>query len=343
MLLKPATADELAQWDALIAANPDGGNVLQAKAFGETKSRHGWKANYLMFEGTAILALVRNVPMFGELWYIPKGPGVQDIQQLKRITAELKKTGAFMVKIDPELPKATKLSALASAGLVRASRDIQYNIATVVVDLTPGEDDILASFKQKTRYNIRLAVKKGVKVETVETTLESVDRLYEMSKTTYERAGVYVRNKQYFFDFWDLHSKQRTGQMFFATYEGKPVAGAFITYLGESALYKDGASYRDHSELQAPYLMQWEIMRWLKAKGIKEYDLHGVPPAAEIDNTNHPLAGLARFKRGFNPEITEYAGTYDLVVDHGKYQLWNQIGERLAMAYQSRRNHRLFY
>ncbi|HUC20271.1 MAG TPA: peptidoglycan bridge formation glycyltransferase FemA/FemB family protein [Candidatus Polarisedimenticolaceae bacterium] len=328
----------------LVAANPDGGNVLQSKAFGDTKSRHGWQAKHLISDGVAMLVLARRVPLLGELWYIPKGPGVKDLGQLKRILGELNQAGPFMIKIDPEIPKdSLKAGSLSGAGLVKARRNIQYNISTVVVDLTLADDDILASFKQKTRYNIRLGAKKGVTVEASATIPETITSLYEMSKTTYERAGVYVRDKQYFSDFWTLHAEQGTGQMFFANFEGKPVAGAFITYLGGSALYKDGASYRDHPELQAPYVMQWEIMRWLKARGVMEYDLHGVPPLAEIDNPSHPLAGLARFKRGFNPDITEYIGTYDLVLSGSKYQTWNRSGERLAMAYESRRNHRLFY
>jgi lipid II:glycine glycyltransferase (peptidoglycan interpeptide bridge formation enzyme) len=339
-----ATGEQLKQWDQLIAANPDGGNVLQAKAFGETKSRHGWQARYMFIEDVAILALVRHIPLLGEYWYIPKGPGAVELKHVQLISKALKETDAFCIKVDPEIiDTGTGLNPLLEAGFIKALRDIQYNIATVVVDLVPGEDEILAAFKQKTRYNIRLAAKKGVEVKPVETTPDTIQQLYEMSRTTYERAGVYVRGKSYFKDFWNLHAQSGTGQMFFAYFDDRPMAGAFITFLGASALYKDGASYRDHPELQAPYLMQWEIMRWLKAKGINAYDLHGVPPKSHIDDASHPLAGLARFKRGFNPEITEFIGTYDLVLKPVQYKLWSQIGERAAMSYETRRRQRLFY
>ena len=76
--------------------------------------------------------------------------------------------------------------------------------------------------------------------------------------------------------------------------------------------------------------MQWRIMQWLKAHGVTEYDLHGTPPADQIDNPKHPLAGLARFKTGFNAEVTEYAGTYDIALSSLSYRVWTRIGERIA-------------
>ncbi|HVE80541.1 MAG TPA: peptidoglycan bridge formation glycyltransferase FemA/FemB family protein [Candidatus Dormibacteraeota bacterium] len=337
--MREATAEELAKWNELVAANPDGGNVLQARAFGEVKSRHGWQAKHLVFENIAILALQREILGLGKFWYIPKGPGVKDTVQLQRLAAKLKKTDAFAVRIDPEIKKG----GVVGSGFERAPHDIQYNIATVIVDLAPSEDEILASFKQKTRYNIRLAEKKGVKVETVETNPESIKQMYSLMQSTQRRAGFYLRDKAYFTDFWQLHANSGTGQMFFASYEGKVLAGAFVTYLGSAALYKDGGSVREHSELQAPYLLQWEITKWLKARSVKEYDLHGTPPADQIDNPNHPLSGLARFKTGFNPSISEFIGTYDLVLNTASYRLWRAFGERLAAAYEIRAKKRLFY
>jgi lipid II:glycine glycyltransferase (peptidoglycan interpeptide bridge formation enzyme) len=342
-MMRLATPEEIARWNELVKANPDGGNVLQCRAFGEVKNRHGWESRYLLSDQTAILALVRQIPLLGEMWYIPKGPGISGPAEFQDFVKAADGTKAFMIKIDPEiLSSLSTPAALAKMGLVRA-RDVQYNVSTVVVNLRPNEDDILNSFKQKTRYNVRLAMKKGVTVEAVQTTDESIDEMYDLYKTTTKRAGVYLRSKEYFADFWRLHARENTGQMFFAKYEGKILAGAFITFLGSKALYKDGGSIREHTDVQAPYLLQWEIMRWLKAQGVSEYDLHGVPPKDQLDNPQHPLAGLARFKLGFNPEVTEFIGTYDLPLSAWKYRLWQRVGERLAMSYEFRIKKQLFY
>ncbi len=348
--MRPANNDELANWDQLIADNPDGGNVLQLKAFGQTKARHGWHSRFFIQESgnqkLAVLALARTIQLLGEFWYLPKGPGVADAINLNAFLNDVRKLDQppFAVRMDPELTqRQLTTSAATKLGLVKSPRDIQYNVNTVIVDLAPSEDDMLASFKQKTRYNVRLAAKKGVEVKAVSTNQQTIDTMYQLYATTTKRANVYLRSKSYFSDFWQLHSDSSTGQQFFASYQGQVLAGAYVTFVGNKALYKDGGSIREHTELQAPYALQWEIMRWLKAKGITEYDLHGTPPAARADDRTHPLAGLARFKTGFNQQITEFAGTYDLPIDQAKYQRWVQFGERLATGYQSRIRGRLFY
>ncbi|MBW3538177.1 peptidoglycan bridge formation glycyltransferase FemA/FemB family protein [Candidatus Parcubacteria bacterium] len=353
-MIRVATSDELERWDELVAGNPDGGNVLQCRAFGEVKSRHGWEARYLIGQksdvksqksGLAMLALVRAVAGFGELWYVPKGPGVSGVKQLSELVKDLKQYAAkaFLIKVEPELLKKSKDQVLEETGLVKAPRDLQLNAATVLLDLRPSEDEIMAAFKQKTRYNIRLAERKGVRVEPAELTSRNIDLMYGMMRETYRRAGVYTRPKAYFSDFWRLHTESGRGQLFFAAHEGQVLAAAFVTYLGQKALYKDGASRREHSGWQAPYLLQWEIMRWLKGQGVGEYDLHGTPPADRLEDKTHPLQSLAQFKTGFNPRITEFIGTYDLPVDEARYRAWNRFGERAVTAYNFRLRKRLFY
>jgi lipid II:glycine glycyltransferase (peptidoglycan interpeptide bridge formation enzyme) len=341
--MRPATPDEIERWDELVTANPDGGNVLQLQAFGQTKQRHGWQVKHFIQGKTAIQVLSRKIPGLGEYWYIPKGPGFTDLKDFKTFAANLPDPMPFAIRIDPEIISGAVTAAkLAKLGY-RPSRSIQYNVNTVVVSLVDSEDSILGGFKQKTRYNVRLAAKKGVVVEAVPFNQAAIDTMYDLTRTMTDRAGVYLRDKQYFSDFWQLHADSGHGQMFFATYEGKVLAGAFVTYVGHKALYKDGGSTRDNPEVQAPYLLQWEVMRWLKAHGVTEYDLHGTPPAAQISDPDHKLAGLARFKTGFQPEVTEYIGTFDLVVKPQSWRLWNQIVERLALSYEHRRYGRLFY
>lgn len=343
-MLHPANPEQLAHWDELVAANPDGGNVLQSKAFGETKAKHGWTPLHVMVDECAVLILERDVPLLGKFWYVPKGPGICTAAELKQFIASLPSDGPFAVRIDPEIA-ADKLkpSQLSKLGLVKAPRDIQYNTNTAIIDLKPSEEEILAGFKQKTRYNIRLAAKKGVTVEAAPCTDANIDTMYELTRAMTERAGVYLRDKQYFTDFYQTHTSAGTGQLFFAYYEGQVLAGAFVTHLGHKALYKDGGSLRLHSEVQAPYALQWGIMQWLKHNNVTEYDLHGTPPADKIEDPHHPLAGLARFKTGFNKEITEYIGTYDIVLNRSKYAWFRRFGERLAVAYEYRFRRRLWY
>lgn len=338
-----ATEEEITRWDELIVANPDGGNTLQCAAFAAVKQAAGWTPQYVIHEleggDVAALYLSKKIFSLGELWYAPKGPGVATINQLQEVTRDLKTNtkGVFAVKVEPDLIGARA----EDVGLVKV-RNIQYNWATVLVDLAPSEEEIINGFRQKTRYNIRLAERKGVTVEAVESNDENLAIMYELMAVTAKRAGVFLRDRQYFYDFWRGHAERNVGQLFFARYEGSVVAGAFITHLGHKALYKDGGSGREHANVQAPYALQWGIMKWLKQHGVTEYDLHGTPPANKIDDETHPLHGLARFKTGFNDQVTEYIGTYDLPIT-GSYSRWTKYGERLVAGYAHRIKKELFY
>src|SRR5487761_1472354 len=161
-MLRLATDDEIACWDELVLANPDGGHYFQSRAWGEFKSRHGWRPSHWVYGGEQLVAvqfLSRSVFGLGEIWYAPKGPGVVDVAQLGLVADAAKGlTGAFG-RFDAEI--AADLVPQGVPGLVRASQDVQFG-ATAVVELGLEEDALLASFKPKTRYNIRLAAKKGV-------------------------------------------------------------------------------------------------------------------------------------------------------------------------------------
>ncbi len=345
--MKPATVRDLAVWDELVQANPDGGHIFQSKAWGEFKADYHWTPRYFMHEmggrKLAVLYLVRQFSYFGELWWAPKGPGVASQEQLLEYLQTVKlPREAFMLRVNPVLTVGqVEDGVLRSAGLVRAKRDVQPDKATVLVDLNRSEDDILASFKQKARYNVRLAAKKGVEVMAVESTEKNLELMYKMMLETSERANYYMREKAYYLDYWRRLSKAKQGQLMFAVYDNEVLAGLFATYFGHKGWYKDGGSFRKHSEVMAPYLLQWETMRWLKKRGVKVYDLVGVPPVKDL-NPNNKIYSLYQFKSGFNEEITEYIDAYDLPLS-GAFREWNLVGERLVSKYYMTRKRELIY
>jgi len=347
--MRQATAQEIENWDNLVATNPDGGNPLQSHAYGQFKRAYGWQPHYIIHElediTVAVLYISRTVAGLGQLWYAPKGPGIASAVQLQDLLKDFHDPKAFMLKIEPDLMATEKAaSEMTDLGLVKAKFDLQWNRYTVTVDLRPSEDEIIAGFKQKTRYNIRLAERKGVKVEPVPYSEEAAGTMYDLMLATQARAGFYMRGSAYLTKFWKTHAAAGRGQFFFAKYEGKVLAGIFALYEGRQGLYKDGGSTREHPELQAPYLLQWEAMRWLKAKGCTEYDLHGTPPSHRFGDSSHPLSGLAQFKSGFHPGIvTEYVGVYDYPLKPAKYRFWNKAGEKIVAGYSFRVKKELFY
>ena len=185
-----------------------------------------------------------------------------------------------------------------------------------------SEDEIINSFKQKTRYNIRLAERKGVKIELRDMDDDGVDLMYSLMQATQKRAGFFLRQKDYFANYWKALANAGMGQLIVATHEGDVLGGVFVTIFGEKAYYKDGGSFETKRNLMAPYLLQWEAIKWAKSKGALSYDMVAVPPKSELENENHLQHGLYLFKRGFNEEVTEFVGCWDLPINQNKFRIW---------------------
>jgi len=329
--VRPATQEEIERWDELVAARGPAASVLQGSAFAEIKATTGWQPRfYMQAINRPLLALERAVPGLGDLVYIPGGPMADSLPDLATGMAELGGLPGFVVQMEPELGVSPgEAETFAQVNGLGLRPGVQPNRSTVVVDLGPDEEAILAGFHSKTRYNVRLAERRGVTVEAVALTPQTMAEMYQLMHSSQERGGYYMRPQVYFEMAWRAYDKYHQGQLFFAKYEGQILAGAFVTYLGQKALYKDGGSTRVHRELQPMSLLQWEAMRWLKARGVERYDLHGVPPVDQLDDPNHPFAGLARFKLGFQPEVTTHIGMLEQVHKPRAYRLWRRGGERV--------------
>ena len=346
--MRPATDAEILRWDDLVSANPGGPQSLQSRAWGEFKIRWGWRPRYLIQETgdapIAVLVLSRKLPGIGEILYAPKGPSVATAEQLLSVLEDRSWCReAVVLKVEPEIERSDAAAALwRNAGLLPAPRDIQISSATILVDLARDEDELLASFKPKCRYNVRLAARKGVTVRAAEMTDANIDTMYALLSSAFERADFIVRPRDYYRDYWRLQAASDQGQLFFAEWQGKVLCGAFITWLGDRAWYKDGGSTREHAEVMAPHALQWEVMRWLRGRGITTYDLVAAPPPEGID-PSHRMYGLYRFKSGFSDQLVAFPGTWDLPLRQRRYALWNRAGQRLADQWSYRVRHDLFY
>jgi lipid II:glycine glycyltransferase (peptidoglycan interpeptide bridge formation enzyme) len=346
--MRPATSREIVAWDDLVTANPGGGQFLQTRAWGEFKRRWGWTPTYWIAQvgggDVAVLFLRRGVAGLGDIWYAPKGPGVAGADGLVEVLADRAPLrGAFLVKVEPEVEEsAADQRAWYAAGLRKSPSDVQMSRATIVVDLDREEDALLASFKPKTRYNIRLAARRGVTVAAVPMTAANMDAMYSLMLATQDRAGFVLRSARYFQQYWELQAASGQGQLFFASWQGEVLAGLYAIHLGERAWYKDGGSTKLHSDLMAPHLLQWEVMRWLRHRGVCRYDLVAVPPSSQLTE-RHPLYGIYRFKSGFSDRITDFVGTWDLPVRPRAYAAWQRFGETATQRLRWRLHHDLLY
>jgi lipid II:glycine glycyltransferase (peptidoglycan interpeptide bridge formation enzyme) len=322
----------LSAWNRFLADHPNA-HLLQMGAWGELKSAFGWKPVRLISDdGAGGQILFRQLPLGLTLAYMPK-PVFSDQQAAvsekfwKEVDSVCKKYRAVFLKIEPDswndesvnLPSAFKIS--------------QHNIQpprTIVVDIRGTEEEILARMKQKCRYNIRLAEKKGVTVRA----WDDLDGFYKMMQVTGGRDGFGVHSLEYYRRAYELFHPIGTCELLVAEFEGKPLAAMMAFARGKRGWYVYGASNDEERNRMPTYLLQWEAMRWARSKGAEEYDLWGVPDEnedkleAEFESRHDGLWGVYRFKRGFGGELKRASQAMDKVYNPLLYKLylWRMAG-----------------
>jgi len=299
-------------------------SFLQSALWGRFKARFGWEARGFSvewFQGTRpLLALSRRVAPLLSMTYIPWGPELPAAFSAAphsgaQATAELALAlrpflhSAF-IRFDPPWFNPDGEMPLPLGGKFRrAGADIQPP-DTVLVDLTPPLEDILAAMKPKCRYNIGLAEKRGVVV----CEQENIEIFYRLLKETAQRDGIAVHNIEYYRALFD-ESREKSSptnptqlRLYIARHENDDLAAIMALFRGKQATYLYGASSNIKRNLMAPHALQWKAMQDAKAFGCTVYDLFGIPPD---ESPGHPMAGLYRFKTGFGGSIVHRPGSWD--------------------------------
>ena len=301
----------------------------------------------------AALVLERKVFAGLSVMYLPKGPQMldwEDAALVEKVLADLesfaKQSGVIQLKIDPDVlvgkgipgevteqPDSVGLNCqkiFQAQGWRFSTDQIQFR-NTILVDLTPDEDEILARMKSKTRYNIRLAGRKGISIRLGERS--DLGNLYKMYADTSVRGSFTIRGEEYYQYLWSrfLDASLDPGvdpiaQPLIAEFEGSPVAAAVVFKFGKKAWYLHGMSLPEHNEKMAPHLIQWEAMRWAKKAGCEIYDMWGAPDKfIESDS----LWGVYRFKRGYGGDVTRSIGAWDFPSKPNLYYLYTNLLPRL--------------
>lgn len=333
-------------WNDRILVNTDGGNILQSLEMAEQKILGGWKPRYIIADTLAFVALERSVLGLGAFWYVIKGPGVTTTAELDALMPDLQalaeENGIFMVKIEPEIIKTDESLVDCMKMGLRKVRNIQPNASTVLVDLSGSLDDIMARLNQKGRHALRRAERDGATIERVPANDDNCKEMFRLYKLTAE--GQFgTRPYDYYKKFWQHFEKAGMGQMFFAYVDGQLVASAYALILGKKSVYKDGASLRERPVYGVSHLLQWHVITWAKENGAEVHDLCGAPPSDQINNPDHPYYGFGRFKTSFNKQVTDFIGTYDIVIRPYRYRLWVQFGEKIALRWHAWRRHESYY
>jgi lipid II:glycine glycyltransferase (peptidoglycan interpeptide bridge formation enzyme) len=336
--LKPMFSVEPDTWDAFVARRPDG-HVLQTSPWGALKAQFGWSdARVGLLRGDKLVAgaqiLFRRLPAgLGRLAYVPKGPlldwsNQEESEQLLAVLNQASRSErAVAVTIEPNLEDgSTQREKLRLLRFRPAPFSAIQPRRTLVVDITPDEDDILMTMKSKTRYNIRLAGRKGVIVR--KGSADDVSTFNDLLAATAERADFGIHAPGYYEAAYRLFAPRDWVRLLLAEVEGDTVAGLMVFALPPRSWYFYGASISAHREKMPTYLLQWEAMRWAKSRGCETYDLWGIPDEdretleEQFTERHDGLWGVYRFKRGFGGEVVRTVGTWDHVHAPLRYQLY---------------------
>jgi lipid II:glycine glycyltransferase (peptidoglycan interpeptide bridge formation enzyme) len=324
------------EWEAFLKGYPDA-HLLQTPAWGELKRSFGWRPLYIADRRESragAQVLFREIPLGFSMAYIPKGPvGDPDAweQLWGEIDAACRGQKSVFLKVEPDCWQEN--GAKPPSGFQRSPQSVQPS-RTLVVDLTGTEDHVLGRMKQKTRYNIRLALKKGVVVGMS----SDLEVFYRLMQVTAGRDAFGVHSQEYYRRAYELFHPKGEGEILVAELKGTPLAALMVFAHGKRAWYFYGASSNEYRDHMPTYLLQWEAMRWARAHGCAQYDLWGVPDVdedtleAEFSKRKGGLWGVYRFKRGFGGQLRRAAGPWDRVYRpwlYAFYRWWagRQMGE----------------
>lgn len=328
MLMEIIEIKDKAEWNQFVIQN--GSQFLQSWEWSEFQRSLGRKIWILALkEGNKILAgsliIKHNLPFGRSYFYLPRGPvgnlrfKIEDLRigcdlflnKIKNIAQEEK---SIFIRLEPtrkdEFCLISHISCL-STKPVQPKEEWR-------LDLAPSEEESLKAMHSKTRYNINLAAKYGVKIKEADKE-NDFPKFWQLVSETFGKKGLKTHPENYYRKILNSES----AKLYLAEYEGKVLAANIMVFFGDEVYYLHGGSSEDNKNVMAPYLMFWETIKIAKTMGYKYYNFGGVAP--EGSDKNHPWFGITRFKKGFGGEEISYAGTFDLPVNKIWYKIYKTV------------------
>ena len=309
-------------------------NFQQSLEWGEVKE--AWIKEVILSEDKkgnikgSLCVWIRKIPIFGNLMYVARGPvcDIHDkkvLEDLKNGADELaKKYKAFVLRMEPDIEKSDeefrKIATELGFKIKDDSKDFKDEIQPRFVfqlDLKgKNKDQIFSEFHQKTRYNVRLAGKKGVEIK--EGTKEDLKIFHDIMVETGKRDNFLIRSLSYFEKMYDCLAPEHM-KLLMAYHDGEPISGIIPIMYGNKVWYLYGASSNTKRNLMPNYLLQWTMIQEAIDRGADMYDFRGV---SGVVDENHPQYGLYRFKKGFNARFVEFIGEVYIPYKPLKYKLY---------------------
>ncbi len=287
-------------WDGALSRLASPAPLMQSWGYGETQAREGWEVERVELDGGARATVL--VQGLGPVrWaYVPRGPVPCTPEAVDGLVGWARLRSVARLRIEPE----------AAAGFGELLRQRGFQPAahvqprtTLIVPLA-SEDEMMASFKPKHRYNVRLALRRGVTVEEG----DDASELRRQSVATGDRHGISIASLEAYRNRLELLPWCR---VYVARQDGDALAAIMVARFDGRAYYLFGGTSGARRELMPMYAAQWWAMKEAQRAGCRDYDMWGMPPAPD---RSHPWFGLWQFKIGFGGELVKLAGGWELVL-----------------------------
>ena len=304
-------------------------SFMQSPFWARFKASTGWKAyRFDLSQKTGdediLVVLVRPLALGLSFAYIPHGPRLPEqgigkavyLEKLARAILSRLKGKILFVRfdLDWELQRDCADQEIFRSGTrLRKGSAVQVP-DTVVLDLRLEKARLLEAMKPKWRYNIRLAEKRGVRVERLGA--QALPVFYELYEQTASRDGIAIHPLAYYERLLATAAEASSSDsdikpeiaIWVASHESQALAAIITLFWGATATYLYGASSNEKRNLMPAYALQWAAIQAAKDAGCLSYDFFGIPPTKD---PGHPMAGLYLFKTGFGGRLLHRVGAVD--------------------------------
>lgn len=318
-----------AEWDQFILETPDG-HYTQTALWGEIKKTQGWSPLRLIFKdeqgivGGAQL-LIRKLPLFGYMGYVSKGPVCRtgDIDLNKKILQETievcKKQRVAYLAIQPPDHSYHIVPILIEMGMNESTQGDLEKPATILIDLRPDEEGILAQIKSNRRRYIRVSQKQGFAIRQGKR--EDLDIFTQLHEATGERSRFETQSKEFFEKLWDVFEPRGYVDLLIEEYGGQPVAACLNIKFKKTGFYFQIGWSGEHSDKHPNEGLFWNSFLWTKLQGCEVYDMGGIDKnAAKALLNDDPLPEIfhgsyTEYKSRYSKNIVLYPETYEKILN----------------------------
>ncbi len=318
---------------------PDGG-FLQSEAWRILKQREGFATEHFEGDGFWANVIEHTLPFVGKYWYVPRGPifsedrAITQFSEWRELLEKAREREITWIRVEPRNSRELELIREESKlSVIRKSPHDMQPREIFVADIAMDDERLLSGMKPKTRYNIRLAEKRGVEISS-DRGETAVSEFLRMNRETAGRNRISTHPDRH---YRALLESLPVGDLLLLTawHEGRALAAIVVVFFGDTATYLHGASGDDERGFMAPYLLQWRAMLLARDRGCVRYDFGGV----DVSGSAPKLAGVTRFKTGFarNVDAIGYPGSYDVVLSSSRYRMYRGLSALTHIANELKR------